>query len=53
MENLMHRTIKSFVLRTGRVSNRQQQALDQSLKDFELPLNSNPWDLKTIFGEKR
>jgi tRNA (guanine-N7-)-methyltransferase len=46
----MQRTIKSFVIRAGRISNRQQQALEQSLKLYELPLNGEIWDLKTIFG---
>lgn len=48
--NLMRRTIKSFVLRAGRVSNRQQQALDHFLESYELPLDSKPWDLPHIFG---
>ena len=48
----MHRTIKSFVLRTGRVSNRQQQALDQLLPFYELPLDDIPWDLNAIFGRE-
>lgn len=46
----MHRTIKSFVLRTGRVSHRQQQALDEWLADYELPAPGQQWDLKTAFG---
>ncbi len=48
----MQRTIKSFVLRTGRVSNRQQQALDCYLDDYELPLGSRAWDLPLIFGSE-
>lgn len=49
----MRRTIKSFVLRAGRVSNRQQQALDHFLKAYELPLNSDkPWDLQAVFGRE-
>lgn len=48
----MQRTIKSFVLRAGRVSNRQQQALDHYLKDYELSLDSTPWDLQTAFGRE-
>ena len=46
----MHRTIKSFVLRTGRVSNRQQQALDSWLNDYILPQQSEPWSLPAEFG---
>jgi tRNA (guanine-N7-)-methyltransferase len=46
----MHRKIKSYVLRTGRVSNRQQQGLDLWLKDYELPLEASAWDYNHIFG---
>ncbi|MFA5959937.1 MAG: tRNA (guanosine(46)-N7)-methyltransferase TrmB [Tatlockia sp.] len=45
----MRATIKSFVLRAGRISNRQQQALDNYLKDYELPKNT-AWDLPKLFG---
>lgn len=48
----MRRTIKSFVLRAGRVSNRQQQALDHFLSAYELPLVSTPWDLAEAFGRE-
>lgn len=37
----MQRTIKSFVLRTGRVSPRQQHALDHWLSDYVLPAPSD------------
>ncbi len=46
----MQRTIKSFVLRTGRVSNRQQLALDEWLCDYELPKPGQLWDLTKEFG---
>ena len=46
----MHRTIKSFVLRTGRVSNRQQQALDYWLSDYILPKPGALWNLPDEFG---
>lgn len=46
----MHRTIKSFVLRTGRVSHRQQLALDEWLVDYELPPTEGKWNLTTAFG---
>ncbi|CDZ76760.1 tRNA (guanine-N(7)-)-methyltransferase [Legionella massiliensis] len=46
----MQRTIKSFVIRAGRISNRQQQALDQDLHRYELLINNNPWDLHAIFA---
>lgn len=46
----MHRKIKSYVLRAGRVSNRQQQGLDLWLKDYELPMSSSHWDLSKLFN---
>lgn len=45
----MLRPIRSFVLRTGRVSNRQQMALDHWLKDYELQPDAGLWDLNDIF----
>jgi tRNA (guanine-N7-)-methyltransferase len=45
----MHRTIKSFVLRTGRVSPRQQIALNEWLPNYELPSPENKWDLSDLF----
>lgn len=48
----MQRTIKSFVIRAGRISNRQQQALDQDLSRYELAINNNLWDLNAIFGRE-
>ena len=47
---MIQRTIKSFVLRAGRVSNRQQQALDNWLVDYLLPESVEPWDLTAAFG---
>lgn len=46
----MHRTIKSYVLRAGRVSNRQQQGLDLWLKDYELPMDGTVWSFEKAFG---
>lgn len=46
----MHRRIKSYVLRAGRVSNRQQQALDQWLSHFEVPFTTFNGDFSTIFN---
>jgi len=46
----MHRRIKSYVLRAGRVSNRQQQGLELWLKDYELTVNATPWDYSAVFG---
>lgn len=48
----MQRTIKSFVMRTGRISNRQQFALDNWLKDYELPHDQRIWDFQAIFGRE-
>lgn len=47
---VMQRTIKSFVLRAGRISNRQQYALQHKLKDYELALDDQPWDLDRVFA---
>ncbi len=47
---MQRRTIKSFVLRTGRVSNRQQQGLDQWLPDYVMPKPESVWSLSTEFG---
>lgn len=46
----MQRRIKSYVLRAGRVSNRQQQGLSLWLKDYELEYNGSPWDYAQAFG---
>lgn len=42
--------MKSYVLRTGRVSPRQQQALDQGLASIELKNTGERWDLTQLFG---
>ena len=47
---IMHRRIKSYVLRAGRVSNRQQQGLDLWLKNFKLSMGDAPWQLSETFG---
>ncbi|WP_133126731.1 tRNA (guanosine(46)-N7)-methyltransferase TrmB [Legionella nagasakiensis] len=47
----MQRTIKSYVLRAGRVSNRQQQALEKWLGDYVLSCGST-WDLAEVFGRE-
>ena len=46
---MQQRTIKSFVLRAGRVSHRQQHALDHWLSDYVMPATSNHWDIAKIF----
>lgn len=53
MKGFMRRTIKSFVLRTGRVSQRQQKALDYWLDDYILPQpGSGSWCLSSLFGRQ-
>lgn len=39
-------------MRTGRVSNRQQFALDNWLQNYELPVDGNVWDLRKIFNRE-
>ena len=46
---MQRRTIKSFVLRTGRVSPRQQLALDQWLTAYLMPEPTAPWCLSINF----
>ncbi|MDF1645507.1 MAG: tRNA (guanosine(46)-N7)-methyltransferase TrmB [Legionellaceae bacterium] len=46
----MHRTIKSFTLRAGRLSPRQARALSLYLPDYVLPMQETPWCLNEIFG---
>ncbi len=48
----MQRTIKSFVLRTGRVTERQKTALDNWLTDYELPVDGKIWDFAQIFSRE-
>jgi len=48
----MQRTIKSYVLRAGRVSHRQQDALVHWLKDYELPGPEHRWCFSTIFSRE-
>ncbi|KTD48503.1 tRNA (m7G46) methyltransferase, SAM-dependent [Legionella rubrilucens] len=48
----MKRTIKSFVLRAGRTSNRQQQGLEQWLPAYELPFDGGMWDWQTLFNRE-
>lgn len=46
----MQRRIKSYVLRAGRVSNRQQQGLDLWLQNYELMMSNEPWSFEKEFG---
>lgn len=47
----MHKEIKSYVLRQGRISHRQQIAYDQWLQDYKLPTDGCVWDLSSFFNE--
>lgn len=48
----MHRTIKSFVLRAGRMSNRQQEGFECWFNNYALMAHSEYWDFKTIFARE-
>jgi tRNA (guanine-N7-)-methyltransferase len=45
-----HRSIRSYVLRQGRISNAQQRAYDEQLPKFGIPYSDRPLDLTQIFG---
>ena len=45
-----HRTIRSFVLRTGRTTAAQAKALETQGPQFLLPYESGTIDLATVFG---
>lgn len=51
-ELFMQATIKSFVLRAGRVSKRQQYALETWLVDYEMPKSADLWCIDEAFGRK-
>lgn len=44
------RTVRSFVLRQGRVSNAQQRAWDTLFPRFGIPYSGQPIDARAIFG---
>ncbi len=44
------RQIKSFVLRTGRLTTAQQQALDEQWPEFGIDYRAEPLDLEALFG---
>lgn len=48
----MSRTIKSFVKRGGRLSNRQKIGLEEYLDTYRLPIQSTPWHFSDIFGKE-
>jgi len=49
-EDAIHRPVRSFVLRQGRVSNAQQRHYDAGMPRFGLPYAAAPLDLDTVFG---
>lgn len=46
----MRRTIKSFVLRAGKMTTRQTQGLNVLLANYLLPESKEPWDFTEIFA---
>src|SRR3990167_1309720 len=46
----MRRTIRSFVVRAGRMSPRQQHGFDVLLKNYALPLDNKIWNFTKIFN---
>src|SRR3990167_11021113 len=46
----MQQRIKSYVLRAGRISPRQQQGVDEYLPMYQLPQPGKIWDLQAAFG---
>jgi tRNA (guanine-N7-)-methyltransferase len=49
----VHRTVKSFVLRSGRLSHRQKAALSLHLPEYALPGPNVVWDFAEIFGRHK
>jgi tRNA (guanine-N7-)-methyltransferase len=49
-ERLSNRSIRSFVLRQGRVSNAQRRAFDELLPRYGVPFAARPQDLDAVFG---
>ena len=50
-EEIPHnRTIRSFVLRQGRISDAQRRAIDTLLPRYGLPFQDSPLDLEAVFG---
>ncbi|MCC5791889.1 MAG: tRNA (guanosine(46)-N7)-methyltransferase TrmB [Legionellaceae bacterium] len=46
----MRRTIKSYVLRAGRMTERQRSGWDEHYPRLRLPTDSGTWDFSAIFG---
>ena len=52
MEEPPRRSVRSFVLRQGRVSNAQQRAWDTLFPRFGIPFSQAPLDAPALFGRK-
>ncbi len=50
--NAVHRPIRSFVLRQGRVSNAQRRAHDTLLPKYGIPYAAHPIDFDQVFGRR-
>lgn len=48
----MQRTIKSFVLRAGKMTSRQKHGLTTLLNNYELPCGGDVWDFEKIFANQ-
>lgn len=48
----MKQTIRSFVLRQGRVSHAQRRACETLLPQYGIPFTENPLDLDQVFGRQ-
>lgn len=49
----MQRTIKSFVLRAGKMTTRQKHGLTHLLSKYELTAGDESWDFERIFGNSQ
>lgn len=52
MEEPPRRSVRSFVLRQGRVSNAQQRAWDTLFPKFGIPYTETPLDAAVVFGRR-
>ena len=52
MEARPRRTVKSFVLRQGRVSNAQQRAWDTLFPRFGIAFSETPLDIRSVFARR-
>ncbi|CAN5263869.1 tRNA (guanosine(46)-N7)-methyltransferase TrmB [soil metagenome] len=52
-DDVAQRTVRSYVLRAGRIGPGQQRALDTLSERFVLPYAGSPLDASTVFGNDR